>query len=172
MSVAERELDVAGRRIPFDANHGRGQFLARRLLAAVRGHRLLDGGFQSEQALHRAVMRLHRNEPRMGGGQGRHVPIVDRALLGELAVGAARPDDNAIGHLVAKRLCLLLPECRRGCRKRISDQGSRGRWFARDANALLRPRLSQVLSVAGRRSLCLPALLALESGDRQLTAIG
>ena len=37
--------------------------------------------------------------------------------------------------------------------------------FARDANAVspvLLARLSQVLSAAGHRSLCLPALLALE----------
>ena len=69
-------------------------------------------------------------------------------------------------------LCLLLPECGRSRRKRNSDQGGRGRRFVRDADALLRPRLSQVLSSAGHRSLCLPALLALEPGDGELTAIG
>ena len=56
--------------------------------------------------------------------------------------------------------------------QRNSDQAGCGRKLARDANAVLRPRLSQVLSAAGRRSLCLPALLALKPGHRELTAIG
>jgi len=72
----------------------------------------------------------------------------------------------------APRLCLLLPECGRSRRERNSDQAGCGRKLARDANAVLRPRLSQVLSAAGRRSLCLPALLAVKPGHRELTAIG
>ena len=62
--------------------------------------------------------------------------------------------------------------CCQSRRERNSDQAGCGRKLARDANAVLRPRLSQVLSAAGRRSLCLPALLAVKPGHRELTAIG
>src|ERR1700758_2572890 len=68
-------------------------------------------------------------------------------------------------------LCLLLSKCGRSRHEWDSDQGGCGRPFARDAGAVLRPRLSQVLSAARHRSLCLQALLALEPGDRELTAI-
>ena len=44
VAVAERKLDVAGRRIPFDAHHRIGQFPAGRLLAAIGRHRLFDRG--------------------------------------------------------------------------------------------------------------------------------
>jgi hypothetical protein len=72
-------------------------------------------------------------------------------------------------------LCLLLPECGRSRHDWNSDQRGCGGQFARDANAVSRvllARLTQVLSAACHRSLCLPALLALEPGNRELTALG
>jgi hypothetical protein len=75
----------------------------------------------------------------------------------------------------AKRVSML-PECGRSRHEWNSDQrGGCGCRFARDANAVspvLLARLSQVLSAACHRSPCLPALLALEPGDRELTALG
>src|ERR1700691_3703412 len=62
MSVAERKLDMAGRGIPFDADHGRCHLIAGRLFAAIGRHRPFDPGFKATQALCGAVMRLHRNE--------------------------------------------------------------------------------------------------------------
>src|SRR5271155_1674756 len=76
MSVAKRKLDMAGRRIPFYADHSSGHLLARGFLATVAHHRLFDGDFQPEQSLYGAVVWLRWNQSRMCSGQCRHVPIV------------------------------------------------------------------------------------------------
>src|SRR6186997_2934489 len=49
VAVAERHADAAGGRVPLEAGERGGELLAGRLLAAVRGHRLLDRELQAEQ---------------------------------------------------------------------------------------------------------------------------
>ncbi len=103
MSITKRKLDMASRCIPFYADHSGGHLLARRLFTAIDRHRHFDRDFQPEQCLRDAIVRLRWNKSRICAGQCSYVPIVYRAFLGKLAVRAACPDDDAVGHFVAER---------------------------------------------------------------------
>ena len=79
----------------------RGELLVGRLLAAVGRHRLLDRELQAEQRLRHAVRRLHRVDV-VGLRVEVPPPVVQRRLRRHQAVGAARAEDHAVGHLLAE----------------------------------------------------------------------
>ena len=101
MAAGNRHLDLAGRRIPFQASERRGELLVVGLLAAVGGHGFLGRQLQAQQALHHAVRGLHRVDV-VGLGVQIPPPVVERALGRHQAVGAAGTEDHAVGHLVAQ----------------------------------------------------------------------
>ncbi len=102
MAVGKLHLNETAGRLPFQSCHGLDQFIGRRLLAAVLGHSLLDRGLQSEKRLRHAISGLNRIDA-IGGLVTLEQPIVQRRFLRHQAVGAARADDGAVGHLVAER---------------------------------------------------------------------